>query len=610
MVSPCFVEELTKAVVESGVVVDVGSHYAATKLASTLEIPATLQASLLARLDRLAPVRQIAQIGAALGRHFSHEMISVLADMPQRQVDEALARLVTAELLYRRGVPPDAEYRFKHVLVQDTAYSTLLRPRRGQLHSRIVAVIETQFSDIAANNPEWLAQQCIEAGQSAKAIEYLQQAADASLAKSANVEALRQIQRALEILGEMPESADRNARELRLLVQKGVGLQALHGYGSQHVHANYARASEICRTASAVPNLVPTLRGLYVYHLMKGNLPTAHAIASDLLSAAERAGDEGSRLEARFAFGQTLAFHKADFPRARDVLLEGEALYDIDKHGRHAWIYGQDPGVYCLVLGGWVSYFLGHPDTGLQKARRAIALADALEHPLSRAAARIFTAQLLQWLRVDSEASTLAQEVINIAEAYNLPFFKAWADACLGLILTLAGDLKAGTEKIAEAITDWTRTAGELFLPYLRCLLATAQCLSGEFDRALADIADSIATAERNGDLFLLSEMHLLEGFAFEAAQRISDAERDYGRALQIASGQGARFLELRAAIHLGRLWAKRGERARVATLLRPICEYFVEGATCQDLADARLLLSWCATNHDQCDRDSAAMID
>jgi predicted ATPase len=250
----------------------------------------------------------VAQVGAALGRSFSHELISAVANLPQQKLDDALKQLVDAELMLRRGTPPDAEYTFKHALVQDAAYSTLLRGRRQQLHALIVTTMESEFPEIATNEPERLAQHCTQAGQPQKAIEYWQSAAEASISRWAFVETVRQTEKALELLRSVPDIAEKDVKELRLLVPRGAALQALHGYGSQQVQANYARAEEMCRTVSEVPELIPMLRGLYVHHLMQGNLPAAHEIGAHLLRLADSASNSGWRVEASFAFGQTLVF--------------------------------------------------------------------------------------------------------------------------------------------------------------------------------------------------------------------------------------------------------------------------------------------------------------
>jgi predicted ATPase len=265
-----------------------------------LSVPATLHASLMARLDRLGPAaKDVAQTGAAIGREFEYGLLASTTDLPEPQLRDALDRLRNAGLLSTRGTPPQASYSFKHALVQDAAYGTLLRSRRQRLHVRIVGELESQNSDIVLNNPERLARHCLEAGQFEKAIEYWRGAAETSISRSANIEAVHQTERALEVLRGLPESAERNARELRLLVPRGVGLQALHGYGSQQVHANYARANEICQTVSDIPELIPVLRGLYVHHLMQGSLPAAHEIGRHLLRLADQTDDEGWRLDFR-----------------------------------------------------------------------------------------------------------------------------------------------------------------------------------------------------------------------------------------------------------------------------------------------------------------------
>ena len=560
-------------------------------------MPATLHASLMARLDRLGPAaKDVAQTGAAIGREFGFGLLASTADLPAPQLREALDRLTNSGLLFIRGTPPQSSYIFKHALVQDAAYGTLLRGRRQQLHARIVAELESQFSDIGVDDPERLAQHCMEAGQAEKAIEYWRCAAETSISRSANVEAVRQTERALAVIRGLPESAERDARELRLLMPRGVGLQALHGYGSQQVHANYARANEICQTVSDIPELIPVLRGLYVHHLMKGSLSAAHEIGAHLLRLADQARDDGWRLEARFAFGQTLMFHEADFARAADLLAEGEALYDLEKHGRHAFVYGQDPGVYCLVLGGWARYFLGHPEAALNKMRRAIQIADAVGQPLSRAAARTFTTQLLQWLRMDAEVQEMAAITVSICEAHRLPFFRAWADVSLAWSLISDGRVELGRQKMASAIDAWRESGSELMVPYLRCKLAEASALAGEVEAGLAEIAPAFELAERNGERLILCEMHRLAGHVFETAEQSADAEEHYERAIRIAREQRAKSLELRSAVDLARLWAGRGATAQAADVLRPLCAFFTEGLTCPDLVDAKSLMERCVS--------------
>jgi tetratricopeptide (TPR) repeat protein len=244
-------------------------------------------------------------------------------------------------------------------------------------------------------------------------------------------------------------------------------------------------------------------------------------------------------------------------------------------------------------------YFLGYPDTALSKMSRAIQLADRVGHPLSRAAARTFTIFLLQWLRTDDRVPELAAETVSICEAHRLPFFRAWTDASLAYRLISNGELELGRQKMAVALDDYIGSAGELAIPWLRCLLAEAHALAGEAERGLADVADAFEMAERNGDRWMLCEMYRLAGRVSQAAQRIAEAEERYEQAIRVSHEQGAKSLELRAAVDLGRLWADQGAPTKAAALLRPLCEFFVEGLTTQDFIDAKSLMKQCAKGAD-----------
>ena len=279
---PLFIEELTKSVVESGRMTDAGDH---------LAIPTTLQASLLARLDRLAPVREVAQIGAALGRQFSHELISAVSRMPRQELDDALARLVRAELIFRRGTPPDAEYTFKHALVQDAAYSTLLRARRQQLHASIVRVLEEQFPGTGETQPELLAHHCTRAGLIEKGVAYRHRAGRQAMARSAMIEAVAQLTQGLELLADLPAGDERDQLELDVQVALGAAFVATKGFAALEVGRAYERARELCRQGADHPELPAVLWGLYVYHLHRSGVHAAYDFAEELLRLAEQRRD-------------------------------------------------------------------------------------------------------------------------------------------------------------------------------------------------------------------------------------------------------------------------------------------------------------------------------
>ena len=288
---PLFVEELTKSVVESGMLTDAGDRYTAVGPVPALAIPASLEASLLARLDRLSPVREVAQIGATLGRQFSHELIAAVAPMPQKQLDDGLAELVRAELVFRRGTPPGAEYTFKHALVQDAAYSTLLRRRRQQLHARIAETLERQFPELVASDPALLAQHCAEAGFNEKAVGYRITAGQQALARSAMTEAVAQLTRGLEVLANLPEGTARQQHELDLRLALGPALIATQGWAAEATGKGYERAGELCEELDQRQHLGSVLFGKFTYRNLRGEYRLAHQTAAAILRIGEARND-------------------------------------------------------------------------------------------------------------------------------------------------------------------------------------------------------------------------------------------------------------------------------------------------------------------------------
>jgi len=288
---PLFIEELTKTVVESGMVTDAGDRYAVTGPVAPLAIPTSLHASLLARLDRLAPTREVAQIGAALGRSFSHELIRAVSAMPQLKLDEALEQLASAELIFRRGVPPDAEYTFKHALVQDAAYSTLLRSRRHQLHGRIATTLEAQFPEIVETHPEVLARHCTEAGLVEKGVGYWLKAGQQAVARGAMTEAVAHLRKGLDVLSGMPDRGARWEQELDLLITFGHALLATKGFAAPEPGEAYARARQLCEQMNRSAQLGEVLVGQFVFHFIRGELDQAEHHAEEMRHLGEARND-------------------------------------------------------------------------------------------------------------------------------------------------------------------------------------------------------------------------------------------------------------------------------------------------------------------------------
>jgi predicted ATPase len=354
---PLFVEELTKAVVESGVLTDAGDRYTLAGPLPPLAIPTSLQASLLARLDRLTLAREVAQIAAALGRQFSHELISAVASMPQHELDNALAQLVSAELIFRRGTPPDAEYTFKHALVQDAAYSTLLRSRRQHIHAPIAATLESQFPEIVAAQPQVMARHCAEAGLNEKAVGYRLQAGQQAVARSAMTEAVAQLQNGFDLLANLPESPWRAQQELDLQMARGRALMATRGYAAPAVAETIVRARALAEQSDY---LAPLLYFQWVFHLVRAEYKLAQSVAEQMEKLGETQNDEATLLLGRSARGHT-CWYLGEFLAARALLEQCHGLRDPAHRAVYAELAAEDP--YLMNLARGRPRFPGSADT-------------------------------------------------------------------------------------------------------------------------------------------------------------------------------------------------------------------------------------------------------
>ena len=389
---PLFIEELTKTVVESGMVTEAGDHYALAGPMAPVAIPTSLHASLLARLDRLAPIREVAQIGAALGRSFSYELISAVAGMPQQKLDEALDQLASAELIFRRGVPPDAEYTFKHALVQDAAYSTLLRGRRQQLHGRIVATFETQFPEVVTAQPALMAQHSTEAGLSEKAVGYWLKAGQQAIARSAMTEAVAQLQKGLDLLKSMSDNSARQQQELDLRITLGQALIATKGWGSPLVGETYARAHLLAEQLDRPDYLFPLLLGRFAFHLLRGELKLALSLAQQMEEIGQTRGDAAMVYWGRTQHGW-LRFFAGEFVAARTILAQTYGMSDPAARAAIraacATVMPEDPHVRILGYLAVTLGYLGYVDAARERAREALSEASQLGHVYSLAYASI-----------------------------------------------------------------------------------------------------------------------------------------------------------------------------------------------------------------------------
>jgi TOMM system kinase/cyclase fusion protein len=599
---PLFVEELTKAVLESGV--PVGARGASALRSPDaapsppLAIPTTLHDSLMARLDRLATAKEVAQLGATLGREFGYELIEAVSPVDAASLRQALAKLVDAELLYQRGQPPQARYVFKHALIQDAAYQSLLKSTRQRYHERIARTMEERLPETIETQPELLAHHYSEAGLVEQALPYWQDAGRRAVQRSANVEAISHLTRGLELLKTLPDSPEHARRELALQIALGVPLRAIKGFAAPEVGKAYARALELCRREGETSQLVPVLRGLWEFHELRAEYGTARELGEQLVALAGRMQDPGALLVANDVMGDTL-FWLGEFAAARSHLEQGVALYDVQQHQSHVFLYGYDSGVACLGFGAWALWFLGYPDQALRRAEEALSVARQLAHPFSLAFALQFAAQLHHYRREYRLARELATEVITVSAEQGFPLWSGMGTIIRGWALAKEGKGIEGLAQIRQGIVEWQVTGFELEWPHFLALLAEAHETVDQPKEGLKLLAEARAAADKTGEGFWDAEMRRLHGelslqvAAMETGngeERRVVPEESFLKAIEIARRQQAKSLELRAVMSLSRLWQRQGKKDEARRMLTAIYGWFTEGRDTPDLREAKAL--------------------
>jgi class 3 adenylate cyclase/tetratricopeptide (TPR) repeat protein len=585
---PLFIEELTKSVLESGLLTEAGDRYVGS--AAPLAIPTTLHASLLARLDRLAPTRELAQIGAALGRSFSHELIGAVAKMPAPQLNDALAQLVDAELIFRRGTPPDAEYTFKHALVQDAAYSTLLRSRRQQVHGRIAAVLEHQFTEIREGQPEILAHHCAEAGLPGKAITYRLKAGQQAMARSAMTEAVAQLRRGLELLSGLPDDVVRRQHELDLQIALGGASIATEGYAATSVAAAYARAEELCSQLDRPEQLVPVFYGQVSHHVLRAELSLAKQKAEQLLKMGEIRNDPVMTFVAHNISAAAL-FHLGDFQGTLDCCNAALRLSDAFDHDLYAKFSSDNPLIIRIRLFRAL-FYLGHLERGRVERERAGIEAAQRGHAHTLAHFLGFGIGC-DWLIQAEPAAVLqrAEKLAALSAEHGFAFWSAAAAGHRAQCLSMLGRVEEGLSARIEALAAYRETGSLVSLPHWLAGLADAYARTGRVAEAVRQIDEAVRLGEATEEGWSKSEVHRVRGQVLLAAGDPMAAEASLGQAVAVARGQSARVYELRAATSLARLWRDQGKLTEARDLLAPIYGWFTEGFDTPVLKDAKALL-------------------
>ena len=590
---PLFVEEVTKMVLESGLLREQGDHYALTGPLTALAIPSTLHDALMARLDRLGEVKKVAQLGATLGRTFNYELLHAVAQLEAVPLRQALARLVDAELVMSRGVLPQATYTFKHALIQDAAYQSLLKTARQQIHQQTAQVLETQFPETAATQPELLAYHYTEAGLGEQAVPYWQQAGENAAQRSAHVEAVSHLSKGLAHLTMQSETPDRMQRELTILITLGPALMATKGYAAPDVQQTYARARELCQCAGDAPDLFPVLMGLCRFYYAGGVMQTARELGEQLLSVAQMNHDAAGLMVAHTALGTTLCFMGA-FVQARRHLEQGsESSLPLQEELALARRWSTVPRIQCLIWEAYALTVLGYPDQALRKARQVRLLSQDIAHPHSVVYTLYQIARLHLLRRERQAARELAEAVIPLAAEQSSALWLAAARFIQGFTYAVLGQPEDGVTQMSQSMTAVFNTGAGVFRPTLLTWMAEAYGEIGNPNEGLAVLDDALAAADKNEQRYNKSEIYRLKG-ELCVKRPVPDqfeAERSFQHALDIARHQHARLFELRAATSLARLWQSHDRRQDAYDLLAPVYDWFTEGFDTADLQESKGLL-------------------
>jgi len=581
---PLFIEELTRAILDSGDALE-GSPPPGHA------IPTTLQDLLMARLDRLGPAKELAQLAATVGREFGYPVLRAVSTLDESALRAALARLVEAGLLYQRGTVPDASFVFKHALIQETAYRSLLRPQRRRFHQRIAEALEAHFPETAEERPERLAYHLSGAGLDGQAIGYWQNAGQRAVQRSANVEAVRHLSQALEALGTNPPGPERDTHELGIRTLLGLSLIATEGYSAPQVLRNFDQARQLCEArGDTTPTLFPVLQGLFRFYLVRSDREATARMVEQCLRLAGRSEEPSHRFFAELAAGMR-AFYAGEHLKSRETLARVQSLYDPAQREAYTLAYGQDPAVSAQNHAAWNEWYLGFPDRARELALRALERAQGEDQAFARAGGFVSASRL--W-RLRGEAQTAlehAEAAIRISEDQGFSTWLWAARLCRGTAVGLLGRTEDALEEVRTTTQKLLEIGNELFAPNAFCELASLSLRTGRVAEAHAALRQARELVERNLDVYEEAEVERLRGEAALCSGDPAEALACFDAALELSRRRQTRSLELRAAISRAELFSARGSIAEAREPLEKVYQTFSEGFETRDLQRARALL-------------------
>lgn len=595
---PLFIEELTKTVLESGLLQEQEGRYVLERPLPSFAIPTTLYASLMARLDRLAAVKDVAQIGAAIGREFSYELLSAVAGLPKEKLDEALDQLVGAELVFCRGEKLERIYTFKHVLVRDAAYAGLLKSHRAELHAAIAHAFERSFPDFVETEPETLAHHLTEAGLIRKAVDYWLRAGKKAAARSANIEAIAHLQRGIEAVNRLPDESGREALELDLQFALAPCLIATQGPASSQTMATFSRAHDLCERRGDVPEYLQVMFWLVTASVVRGELPQAQEGIATLVRLAKARNDRPALLNALRGRAMILLFMGRIADAHQEVEGAIEAFNASDERVRlAARAAGQDAGAAARSLMSWALWLRGHADSARLQIEAALERADAVAHPHTRAYVGYYASVLYALRGEHALALRHAERCVALSEEHGFGQWRNLARAIKGISATMLNPCSdtLALDDVKAAFDDYRRAGYALGITALDVLWCAALLLRQQPEAALEIIEQGLATASQNSERIFEAELYRLKARALlarDSDDAAADAQSLLSRAMATAQSQDARALEVRAATDLAALLRDRGRHTEAFDLLAPLHASFTEGSDTQDLREAKALLA------------------
>jgi predicted ATPase/class 3 adenylate cyclase len=588
---PLFVEELTKTVLESGWLKQKNGAWELDGSLPEFAIPATLQDSLMARLDRSPSAKEVAQLGAAIGREFSYKLLTAVSPMPASDLSNALSRLISAELVFAKGTLPATTYTFKHALVQDAAYETLLRSQRQQLHGRIAEALEAGFPEVIQIHPEILAHHYTEAGVSESAVAWWGKAGDLAIKRSANVEAVRHFGRAITLLQRDVSSREHKATELAMRVKMSGPLIATGGYVTTELSQNYERAWLLCNELGEEKSAFPIMYGQWVIPYVRGNMAEALANSERFLRQAERQSDTGYLMMGHRIYGASLVW-RGDTLRGSEHLRKALSLYSASEHEQLAYVFSQHPRTAALAHLCLALQHLGLLDQAMEAGWEAISEARRIGHFNSIAYSLCFVSLLIMLRRETAILEKTAGELLQLAQEHRASYWTLWAKPMLGWIAAQTGKVEAGIRQMQESTDQLQSQKANLWVPQTLLLEAEILGKAEQYQRAYQLLDAAQALIEPLDQRFYEAELHRVRGAVIISENRRSAAGMaSLDRAIDVARSQNSRFLELRACVTKARLWCDDGRRDAAREILAPVYHSFSEGLNTVDLSEARDLL-------------------